>query len=174
MAHLNPPVGTQDHVQGNADAAMTLVEYGDYQCPYCGNAYSIVKRLQKIMGAKMRFVFRNFPLAEMHPFAMAAAEIAEGAALQGKFWQMHDRLYENQDALDPAGLKSHAQHLQLDLGKLEDSIRSGAVVERIKADFNSGVRSGVNGTPTFFINGQRFDGNWADEAEFAAALKAAG
>ena len=174
MAHLNPPAGAQDHAEGSADAPVTLVEYGDYQCPYCGNAYPIVKRMQKLMGAKMRFVFRNFPLAEMHPFAMAAAEVAEAAALQGKFWQMHDRLYENQDALDPAGLKSHVLHLHLDLGKIEDAVRDGTVVARIKADFNGGVRSGVNGTPSFFINGQRFDGNWTDDAEFAAALNAAG
>src|SRR5579864_1358377 len=101
---LKPTVGSTDHVQGERDAPVTLVEYGDYQCPYCGQAYPIVKRLQKRLGSQLRFVFRNFPLAEAHPFAMAAAEMAEAAALQGKFWQMHDSLYEHQDALEPERL----------------------------------------------------------------------
>ena len=174
MTHqLKPPVGPQDHVQGKPDAPVTLVEYGDYQCPYCGNAYSIVKRLQALMGQNMRFTFRNFPLVQMHPFAMAAAEIAEAAALQGKFWQMHDRLYENQKALDPESLMRHAQHLHLDTAKLEVAIRGGEIAARVQADFNSGVHSGVSGTPTFFINGQPFTGNWTDQEEFAAALAAA-
>ena len=173
MSHLKIPVGAQDHVQGAAGAAVTLVEYGDYQCPYCGQAYPIVKQLQARMGAKMRLVFRNFPLAEMHPYAMGAAEVAEAAALQGKFWEMHDRLYEHQDELDPDSLMQHARHLHLDLKKLEDAIRGGGIAERIKADFNGGVRSGVNGTPSFYINGAKFDGNWTVAAEFLAALEEA-
>jgi protein-disulfide isomerase len=175
MAHgLKPPVGPQDHVQGDANAVVTLVEYGDYQCPYCGNAYPIVKKMQAKFGKKLRFAFRNFPLAEMHPFAMGAAEVAEAAALQGKFWEMHDRLYENQEALDPQSLLEHIRALHLDAAKIQDAINGGAVVDKIKSDFNSGVHSGVNGTPSFFINGVRFDGNWTDEAEFAEAIQAAG
>ncbi|MGD0866244.1 MAG: thioredoxin domain-containing protein, partial [Rhizomicrobium sp.] len=100
-ASLKPPVGPADHAQGAATAPVTLVEYGDYQCPYCGEAYPIVKKVQKRLGAKLRFVFRNFPLAEAHPFATGAAEMAEAAALQDKFWQMHDALYEHQDELEP-------------------------------------------------------------------------
>ncbi len=169
---LKPPVGPADHVEGSADAPVTLVEYGDYQCPYCGEAYPIVKRVQKRLGAKLRFVFRNFPLAEAHPFATGAAQMAEAAALQGKFWQMHDTLYEHQDALDPDNLVEHARRLHLDMAKLKAALGSAAVTDHVQSDFMSGVRSGVNGTPSFFVNGVRFDGNWTDADEFAAALEA--
>jgi protein-disulfide isomerase len=169
---LKPAVGPSDHVEGPADAAVTLVEYGDYQCPYCGEAYAIVKQVQKRLGRKLRFVFRNFPLAEAHPFATGAAEMAEAAALQGKFWQMHDTLYEHQDALDADSLVEHAKHLHLDMTKLKADLGSKAVTKRVRSDFMSGVRSGVNGTPSFFVNGVRFDGNWTDAEEFAAALEA--
>jgi protein-disulfide isomerase len=172
-SHLKPPVGPQDHAQGGSDASITLLEYGDYQCPYCGEAYPIVKRLQKRLGSRLRFVFRNFPLAEAHPFATAAAEMAEAAALQGKFWQMHDALYEHQEALDVDHLFKYAAKLDLDIDALKRLLQGGAVIERVRSDFTSGVHSGVNGTPTFFINGFRFDGNWTDEAEFASALEAA-
>jgi protein-disulfide isomerase len=168
--HLKPPVGPDDHTQGRTDAPVTLLEYGDYQCPYCGEAYPIVKRLQKLMGVKLRFVFRNFPLAEMHPLATGAAEMAEAAALQEKFWQMHDTLYEHQEALEPEQLLDYARRLHLDMPKLTAALASKDVAERVRSDFMSGVRSGVNGTPSFFINGVRFDGNWTDEQEFAAAL----
>ena len=170
--HLKPPVGPHDHIQGSASAPVTLVEYGDYQCPYCGSAYPIVKRVQKRLGDKLRFVFRNFPLAEAHPFAKGAAEVAEAAALQDKFWQMHDTLYEHQDALDPASLLDHARALRLDIGKLESALHSTEVIERVQSDFMGGVRSGVNGTPTFFINGERFNGNWTNEGELVAAIEA--
>lgn len=169
---LKPPVGPSDHVEGPADAAVTLVEYGDYQCPYCGEAYSIVKQVQKRLAGKLRFVFRNFPLAEAHPLATGAAEMAEAAALQDKFWQMHDTLYEHQDALDPESLVEHAKRLHLDMTKLKAALGSAAVTERVRSDFMSGVRSGVNGTPSFFVNGVRFDGNWTDADEFAASLEA--
>jgi protein-disulfide isomerase len=172
MSKLNPPVGAEDHSQGAADASVTLVEYGDYQCPYCGEAYPIIKRIQKKMGSGFRFVFRNFPLAEMHPFAMGAAEIAEAAALQDKFWQMHDALYEHQNALDPDSLAVYAQRLRLDPKKLKADLADNAVATRVRADFTSGVRSGVNGTPTFFVDGVRFDGNWKGEDELFEALQA--
>ena len=170
---LKPPVGSTDHVQGEFDAPVTLVEYGDYQCPYCGQAYPIVKRMQKLLGTRLRFVFRNFPLAEIHRFAMAAAEMAEAAGLQDKFWQMHDSLYEHQDALEPQRLVECAKRLKLNLNKLKTDQRSPAVLERVRSDFASGVRSGVNGTPTFFVNGARFDGNWGDERGLITALEAA-
>jgi protein-disulfide isomerase len=171
-SRLEPPVGPQDQAQGSSDAAVTLVEYGDYQCPYCGEAYPIVKRVQKRLGSRLRFVFRNFPLAEMHPFATAAAEMAEAAALLGKFWQMHDMLYEHQEALDSHHLTEYAKRLHLDTAELKQALGNAAVTERVRSDIASGVRSGVNGTPTFFINGTRFDGNWTDEDELAAALEA--
>ena len=167
---LTPPVGADDHAQGNAAAPVTLVEYGDYECPYCGQAYPIVKRIQARLGDKLRFVFRNFPLAEAHPHATAAAEFAEASALQGKFWEMHDTLYEHQDALRSSDLMAYAQRLHLDTGKLKDALGEGKAAARVKADFRNGVRSGVNGTPTFFINGRRFDGDWTDDEAFADAL----
>lgn len=167
---LKPPIGSTDHVQGKPDALVTLVEYGDYQCPYCGQAYPIVKRIQERQGAQLRFVFRNFPLAEAHPFAMGAAEIAEAAALQNKFWQMHDILYEHQDALEPEHIVEYAKHLHLDMAKLKTDLTGPDVSKRVRSDFTSGVRSGVNGTPSFFINGAKFEDSWSDEDEFIAAL----
>lgn len=167
---LTKPVGPHDHVQGSHDAPVTLVEYGDYECPYCGKAYPIVKRVQERLGNRLRFVFRNFPLAELHPNATAAAEFAEAAGLHGKFWEMHDTLFEHQRALNPTNLQRYARELDLDGAALNASLHSGMPSNRVKADFMSGVRSGVNGTPTFFINGRRFDGNWGDEDAFVAAL----
>ncbi len=114
-AKMKPPVGANDHVQGTANAPVTLVEYGDYECPYCGEAYPIVKALQERLGKQMRFVFRNFPLSEMHPHAEHAAEAAEAAGGQGKFWEMHDLLYENQDALEDEDLARYAKALKLDM-----------------------------------------------------------
>jgi protein-disulfide isomerase len=173
MSKLNPPIGSEDHSQGDVNASVTLVEYGDYQCPYCGEAYPIIKRIQNKMGPQLRLVFRNFPLTEMHPLAMGAAEMAEAAALQDKFWQMHDTLYENQDTLDPDNLVEHARRLGLDTVKLKADLAGKAVPTRVRSDFKSGVRSGVNGTPTLFINGVRFDGNWTDEGELLDVLKEA-
>ncbi|HEV7609214.1 MAG TPA: thioredoxin domain-containing protein [Steroidobacteraceae bacterium] len=168
---LKPAVGPNDHVQGRHDAPVTLVEYGDYECPYCGMAYPIVKRVQEALGDKLRFVFRNFPLTEAHPHAAAAAELAEASASQGKFWEMHDVLYEHQDALGPADLGRYIEELALDRAALKTALAGGAPHQRVRADFMSGVRSGVNGTPAFFINGRRFDGDWRDEEIFARALR---
>jgi len=155
---LTPPVSARDHVEGRTDAPLTLVEYGDYQCPYCGAAYPVVKRLQKASGKKLRFVFRNFPLTQAHPYAMVAAEAAEAAALQGKFWEMHDLIYENQAELEPDVLPAWVQQLGMDLEEFGTAIRRGEITKRIKEDRMSGIHSGVNGTPCFFINGTRYDG----------------
>ena len=170
IVNLPPAVGADDHTQGRSDAPIALVEYGDYECPYCGLAYPIVKRLQARLGERLRFVFRNFPLAEAHPHAAAAAELAEASALQGKFWEMHDTLYEHQRALGPADLLRYVGALGLDLKTLEAALSGGAPHKRVWADFTSGVRSGVNGTPTFFLNGRHFNGDWRDDALFAQAL----
>ncbi len=148
----------RDHIQGPPAAGVTLVEYGDYECPYCGQAYPIVKELIKRMGEQIRFVFRNFPLAEMHPHAAHAAEAAEAAAAQGRFWEMHDMLYEHQQALQDDDLVAYAIKLNLDKDRFVAELSRGTYVERIREDFLGGVRSGVNGTPTFFINGRRHDG----------------
>jgi protein-disulfide isomerase len=162
-------VGPRDHAQGRADAPVTLVEYGDYECPYCGRAYPILKEVQRRLGAELRFVFRNFPLSKSHPHAEHAAEAAEGAAAQGKFWEMHDALYEHQQALDDRHLIGHAAALGLDQSQFENDLQRHVYKTRVREDFISGVQSGVNGTPTFFINGVRFDDNW-DADTLAAAL----
>jgi protein-disulfide isomerase len=156
---LTLPVSERDHIQGPAEAPLTLVEYGDYQCPYCGAAYPVVKRVQKALGKKLRFVFRNFPLTGAHPFAMVAAEAAEAAAFQGKFWEMHDLLFEQQTFLEPDILPLWAKKIGLDLEKFGNDIKQGVMAKRIKEDRQSGIRSGVNGTPTFYINVTRYDGS---------------
>ncbi len=160
---LSVEVTDKDHVQGAENAPVTLVEYGDYECPACGAAYPIVKDIQKQMGDRLRFVFRNFPLAQMHPHAKDAAEAAESAAAQGKFWEMHDRLYENQGDLTEKDLLDHGKQLGLDENQFATDLRNDTYDDRIQADLMSGAESGVNGTPTFFINGARFDGDWQGE-----------
>jgi protein-disulfide isomerase len=169
---LTPPVSIDDHVQGPSSAPVTLVEYGDYECPYCGAAYPIVKELQRRLGDQLRFIFRNFPLTNAHPHAEHAAEAAEAAAGQGKFWEMHDALYENQDALADQELTSLAEGVGLDVGLFEDDMVARKFAPRVRADFMSGVRSGVNGTPSFFINGERHDGSYDLETLQEAVYRA--
>jgi protein-disulfide isomerase len=168
MTKLSVPVSPLDHHQGDPDASCTLVEYGDYQCPSCGQAYPLIKRVQKHFGKRLLFVFRNFPLSQMHRYAEAAAETAEFAAAHHKFWEMHDLLYENQDRLDEGLLVELAQDLHLLPAKLREALESKEFQPRVRADFTGGVRSGVNGTPTFFINGQRHDGSY----DFASLVEA--
>jgi protein-disulfide isomerase len=168
---LTLPVSDRDHVQGPATAPVTLVEYGDYECPYCGAAYPIVKQLQEDLGDRLRFVFRNFPLTTVHPHAEHAAEAAEAAGAQGKFWEMHDYLYEHQSALMDGDLLAYAAEIGLGAEQFVRDMEGQVHRDRVRADFMSGVRSGVNGTPTFFINGTRFDGAWDDPDELLAALQ---
>jgi protein-disulfide isomerase len=150
---------SRDHVQGPSTATLTLVEYGDYQCPFCGAAYPEVKKAQKELGSNLRFVFRNFPLTRMHEFALNAAETAEAASAQGKFWEMHDFLYEHQATLgDPSVALGYAKKIGLDTQRFERELAQHVHEKRIKDDFMGGVRSGVNGTPTFYVNGVRHDG----------------
>jgi len=167
---LTQAVSERDHAKGTAAAPLTLVEYGDYQCPYCGAAYPVVKRLQKTLGKKLRFVFRNFPVTQAHPYARIAAEAAEAAALQGKFWEMHDLLFEKQNYFEPDIVAVWAKKIGLDVEKFGNDIKKSAIAKRIKEDRQSGIRSGVNGTPTFYINGTRYDGS-ADYGSLLAALK---
>jgi protein-disulfide isomerase len=171
--HLMPPVGGDDHSTGPADAPVTLVEYGDFECSYCGMAYPIVKQLQDAMGDRMRFVFRSFPLGEIHPHAEHAAEAAEAAADVDRFWDMHDLLYEHQDRLGDQALVRYAEELGMDGGEVRSDLEEGTFADRVRRQFMSGVRSGVNGTPTFFINGERFDGAWNDPGAFLRALREA-
>ncbi len=155
-----PVTPERDHIEGPANAALTLVEYGDYQCLYCGAAYPEVKKVQKELGPELRFVFRNFPLTNMHEHAMNAAETAEAASVQGKFWPMHDFLYEHQATLgDPGVTLGYAKKLGLDTQRFEREVAQHMYQKRIKDDFMGGVRSGVNGTPTFYVNGVRHDGD---------------
>jgi protein-disulfide isomerase len=172
IARLILPVSARDHAQGPANAAVTLVEYGDYECPHCGRAYPIVQEVQRRLGSRLRFVFRNFPLKESHPHAEHAAEAAEGAATLGKFWEMHDMLFEHQGALDDRSLAGYAEALGLDTARFERELRDHLHRARVREDFLSGVRSGVNGTPTFFIDDVRFDDDW-DPDTLTAALIAA-
>jgi protein-disulfide isomerase len=174
MAKLKVAVTANDHAQGPADAPVTVVEYGDYECPHCGHAYPIVKQLQKNFGNKLRFIFRNFPLREAHPHAEEAAETAEFAASQGKFWEMHDLIFENQRALGDRVFVQLAQKLKLDVQALAKSLNGGEFADRVQEDFSGGVRSGVNGTPTFFINGQRHDADFELETLMEAVNEALG
>jgi protein-disulfide isomerase len=167
---LMVPVDENDHVRGPDGARVTLVEYGDYECPHCGRAYPIVKKVQEKMGDKLRFVFRNFPLTQAHPHALHAAEAAEIAATQGKFWEMHDTLYENQNALDDESLIAYAEKIGLDVEKFTEDLQNDTFEEKVREDFMGGVESGVNGTPTFFINGVRFNQPW-DEKTLLKALE---
>ena len=171
---LVPPVDDQrDHVQGPASAPVTLVEYGDYQCPYCGMAYPIVQSMQRSLGNELRFVFRNFPLRDAHPDAEHAAEAAESAGAQGKFWEMHDTLFENQDRLEDRALIGYAEEIGVDAEQVARELDEGTWASRVREDFRSGVRSGVNGTPTFFVNGVRYDEGWNDPERFLRALRSA-
>jgi protein-disulfide isomerase len=159
-AQLTLPVGKRDHVQGDSAATLTLVEYGDYQCPHCGAAYPIVKAVQKRFGDKLKFVFRNFPLKNVHPQAELAAEAAEAAAAQGRFWEMHDAIFEHQSRLGEPFLLELAGRLKLDTHRFAADLAAGAFRKRVEEDFMSGVRSGVNGTPGFFIDGARYEESW--------------
>jgi len=177
--HLTLPVGERDHVQGAADAEVTLVEYGDYECPYCGQAFPIVQRIQQRLGHRLRFVFRNFPLSEIHPHALHAAEAAEAVGALGgpdAFWAMHDLIYQHQregaSALGDAGLARLATRAGVDGDAVLEQLRAGQQEPRVREDFMSGVRSGVNGTPTFFINGRRHDGAWDEESLLGALVPA--
>jgi len=156
---LSMPVSDRrDHIQGPPAAAVTLVEYGDYQCPYCREAYFMLAKLLPKLGDNVRLVFRNFPLTQMHPNAEHAAEAAEAAAAQGRFWEMHDMLYERQENLEDDALLTYAADDGLDADRFESEFSQRKYTDRVREDFQSGIRSGVNGTPTFFINGHRLDG----------------
>lgn len=171
---LAVPVSPEDHIEGPPSAAATLVEYGDYQCPACGMAYPEVKRLQGEFGRSLRFVFRNFPLTEAHPLARPAAEVAEAAAVLDRFWPMHDWLYENQDewtAYGTEGLEAALRQVGLDASEVAQTLRRPGIDARIRADFMGGVRSGVNGTPCFFLDGYRVDGDIVElESAIADAI----
>ena len=171
MIRLNPPVGDQDHAEGPADAPVTLVEYGDFECPYCGEAYPVLKAVQRAMGERLRLVFRHFPIVGSHPHAGHAAEFAEAAASAGKFWEAHDMLYEHQNALTDADLFGYGKALGIAPQTIAAAF-DGRHDAHIRSDFTGGVRSGVNGTPNLFINGMRYYGE-RDVASLIAAINEA-
>ena len=169
---LTPPVDpSRDHVQGRPDAPVTLVEYGDYECPFCGRAYPVVKRLQREYGDRLRFVWRHFPRPE-HPHGVIAAEAAEAAGAQGKYWEMHDALFAHQDALGRADLERYAADLGLDVERFKRDLDSHTLHQRVGEDLEHAVHSGAHGTPTFFVNGRRHLGR-DDYDDLRATIDAA-
>lgn len=172
--HLDPPIGPDDHYLGPADAPVVLVEYGDYQCPHCGRAHVVLQEVLARLGPRVRFVFRNFPLTDVHADAQVAAEAAESVAAHGgneAFWDVHDMLFENQDALEIDDLLGYAEAAGVDVEAVAEDLSSGAQRERVRRDVESGFGSGVGGTPAFFVNGAPFAGAWEDADRFAAALE---
>jgi protein-disulfide isomerase len=174
LGRLAVPVSAADHVTGNTSAPVTLVEYGDYECPYCGRAFWVLQQLKELVGDQILFAYRHFPLTQVHPHADQAAEAAEAAGAQGKFWEMHDMLFRNQQALDPMSLRRYAAAIGLELARFDADMASGAHRPKVRQDFLSGARSGVNGTPTFFINGVRHDGGWDLQGLLSGIRRAAG
>ena len=168
-ATLVVPVSDSDHIDGPADAPVTLVEYGDYECPYCGQAYVILQQLKELFGDQLRVVYRHFPLATIHPHAQSAAEAAEAAGAQGRFWDMHNLLFENQHALEDDDLEAYAADIGLDLARFTHDMTGHRHAARIRDDVYGGIRSGVNGTPAFFINESRYDGAY-DANSLGAAI----
>ncbi len=173
-ARLITPVGPQDHVQGPANAPVTLVEYGDYECQYCGRAHPIIQDLQNYLGTQFRYIYRHFPIRSIHSHSQLAAEAAEAAGAQGKFWEMHDALYDHQDALEREDILDYGRQIGLDMARFEADLDSHVHAERVHEDFREGIRSGVNGTPTFFINEVRYDGAWDLESLIEAIEKPLG
>jgi protein-disulfide isomerase len=170
---LQPATSVKDHVSGNLSASVILTEYGDYQCPHCGHAHPVVQRLIKHFGDKMAFVFRNFPLSDIHEMALPAALSTEAADEQGKFWELHNAVFDNQEKLfdGPGGLAQIIRSVGLDPVHIEQQWEDKTLVKKVNDDFESGILSGVNGTPTFYINGKKYDGlpQFADLRDALAA-----
>ena len=172
MSTLKNPVSSNDHILGNAEAPCVLVEYGDYECPHCAAAHPMVQAIEKHFGDRMAFVYRNFPLTRIHPYAQPAAEVAEFAGSKGKFWQMHDQLFENQERLGIDLFAELAEEMGLSREEMEAALENNTFTNQINKEFTGGVRSGVNGTPTFFVNGSRYDGS-LDKASLTKAIEEA-
>ncbi len=172
MTDLTVPVHQDDHVQGPVTAGVTLVEYGDYECPYCAEAYRSVKEIQQQLGNSLRFVFRHFPRSDFHPHARHAAEAAEASGAQGKFWEMHDMLFEHQTALEDTDLERYAAQLGLAMDQFTQAMAHHIYAARVREDIESGTHSGVRGTPTFFINGMLHDDTYTMDALMPAIKKA--
>lgn len=172
MSELRFPINEHDHVIGPADAPVTLVEYGDYQCPHCQAAWPQVELVLRHFGTGLRYAYRHFPISTVHPLAKPAAETAEFAGAHGLFWEMHSALFANGHQLSGATLAALASQLGLDVGELQDALDQGTYRAKVDSDFSGGIRSGVNGTPCFFVNGERHDGAY-DAMSLSAAIEAA-
>ena len=170
MPELTPPLSAEDHVDGPERAELELVMFGDFQCPYCTAAYPIIHRIRDQLAGRLLFAFRHFPLRDIHPDAERAAEAAEAAAVQGAFWQMHDRMYESNGALSPEDLIRDAADLGLDADRLAAELDSGIHAPRVQRDLDSGIASGVRGTPGFFVGGRLYGGSF-DAQSLTAALE---
>ncbi|MEA2460388.1 MAG: hypothetical protein QOH90_565 [Actinomycetota bacterium] len=171
LIELSVPVTERDHVRGSLDAPNVIVEYGDYECPDCGRAYWVVKELLEDLGDQVAFVFRNFPLVDLHPRADSVAEALEAAAAQGRFWEMHDWFYEHQHSLESLDLDGHARSIGLDVELWRKNLREASFKERVREDLETGRASGVHGTPTFFINGTRYTGKLDRRSMLAATRR---
>jgi protein-disulfide isomerase len=160
LSRLLLPIRPLDHVHGSEDAPYTLVEYGDYECPDCGRLFAILRDLQRDIATRLRIVFRHYPRSGVHRHAQQAAEAAEAAGAQGKFWEMHTLLFGRQQALQTKDLIRYAEELGLDVERFRRELKSETYGERVRADFLAGVQNGVYGTPSLFLNGVRYDGEW--------------
>jgi protein-disulfide isomerase len=160
MKPLLYPIASDDHIFGSPAASIELLEYGDYECTYCGLAYLTVKVIQRQLGSDVKYVFRNFPMSSVHPHAFFAAVAAEAAGLHGKYWEMHDIIFENQGPLDREAIFHFAAILNLDIRRFKDDVQRKNLMAKVDRDFESGLRSGVKGTPSFFINGEKYEGDW--------------
>jgi protein-disulfide isomerase len=172
-SRLTPPATERDHALGPAGARVTLVEYGDFECPHCGAIHPLIQAARKAFGGNLRFVFRHFPLRSSHPHALAAAKAAEAAGEQGRFWEMYDRLFRHQTALEDEDLLEHARKIKLDLPRFERELGARAPEIRIREDLASAAQSGAKGTPSLFINGELYQGPLEREDLFAALARAA-
>jgi protein-disulfide isomerase len=170
---LAPPITDKDHVLGDDSALVTLIEYGDFECPFCGAAYPVLKRVQERLGDRLQFVFRPFPISESHPHAEHAAEAAESVADRAgnaAFWMMHDLMFEHQSRLDDASLARYAEKAGADGQDVLSDLSEQRFQRVVRDSFMKGVRAGVNGTPTLFIDRIRYDGP-RDEETLVAALE---
>ncbi len=159
VSGLSLPIGARDHLKGASKPAVTLLEYGDYQCSYCRMAYPIVEEVQKRFNRQLQFIFRHFPISQIHPFAQGAAEAAEAASAQGRFWEMHTLLFTRKD-LDYDNLKKYAAEIGIDPDQFQRDMENHSQISRVQEDLQSGLESGVMGTPSFFVNGLPYRGSW--------------
>ena len=173
MSRLAEPIGPGDHVLGPPGAPVTLLEYGDYECPFCARAYAAVHVVLDRIGDRVRFAYRHFPLSQIHPHALLAAQAAEAAAAQGRFWEMHGLLYESHGALEPQQLLEYADAARLDVVRFAQEMREEVYAPRVRSDLLSGIHSDVRGTPTFFVNAERLDAPWSPDSLLAAIAQAA-